>query len=188
VLVFFDDILVYNNNLSDHLLHLQQVLEVLQSNQLYAKRSKCQFGVPKIAYLRHLISCHGVRADPSKLAAMDNWPIPHNIKSLRGFLGLTGYYRKFVQGYSALTTPLTTLLNKNAFVWTPVATEAFTQLKAFITSPPVLHLPDFTKDLISECDASGSGLGVALMQEGHPIAFFSQALKGRALLLSTCDK
>jgi hypothetical protein len=82
VLVFFDDILVYNSNLSNHLVHLQQVLEVLQSNQLYAKQSKCQFGVPEIVYLGHLISCHGVRADPSKLASMDNWPVPHNLKSL----------------------------------------------------------------------------------------------------------
>jgi len=188
VLVFFDDILVYSNNLSDHLLHLQQVLEVLQSNQLYAKLSKCQFGVPEIAYLGHLISSHEVRADPSKLAAMDNWPVPHNIKSLRGFLGLTGYYRKFVQGYGALAAPLTALFKKNAFVWTHAATEAFTQLKAVVTSPPVLRLPDFTKDFVIECDASGSGLGAVLMQEGHPIAFFSHALKGRALLLSTYDK
>jgi hypothetical protein len=99
VLVFFDDILVYSNNLSNHLLHVQQVLEVLQSNQLYVKRSKCQFVVPEIAYLGHLISYDGVRDDPSKLAAMDNWPIHHNIKSLRGFLSLTDYYQKFVQGY-----------------------------------------------------------------------------------------
>jgi len=119
---------------------------------------------------------------------MDNWPVPHNIKSLRGFLGLTGYYWKFVQGYSALAAPLTALLKKNAFFWTPAATEAFTQLKAVVTSPPVLRLPDFTKDFVIECDASGSSLGAVLMQEGHPIAFFSHALKGRALLLSTYDK
>jgi hypothetical protein len=117
-----------------------------------------------------------------------NRPIPHNIKSLQGFLGLTSYYWKFVQGCGALAAPLTTLLKKNAFVWTPVATEAFTQLKVVVTSPPVLRLPDFTKDFVIECDANGLGLGAILMHEGHPITFFSQALKGRALLLSTYDK
>jgi hypothetical protein len=180
--------LVYSPNFSDHLLHLQQVLEVLQSNQLYAKRSKCQFGVPEIAYLGHLISSQGVRTDLSKLASMDNWPTPHNIKSLRGFLGLIGYYRKFIQDYGSLAAPLMALLQKNAFSWTPAATEAFLRLKAAVTSPPVLRLPNFTQEFLIECDASGLGLGTMLMQENHPIAFFSQALKGRALLLSTYDK
>jgi hypothetical protein len=119
---------------------------------------------------------------------MDNWLTPHNIKSLRGFLGLTGYYRKFIQDYCSLAAPLTALLRKNAFSWTPAATEAFLHLKAAVTRPPVLCLPDFTQEFLIECDASGLGLGVALMQDNHPIAFFSQALKGPALLLSTYDK
>jgi hypothetical protein len=105
VLVFFDDILVYSRTLDDHLGHLCIVLEVLQTQQLYAKESKCRFAVDEIDYLGHLISTHGVRADPSKLDAMVSWPIPTSIKSLRGFLGLTGYYRKFIRGYGVIAAP-----------------------------------------------------------------------------------
>jgi hypothetical protein len=188
VLIFFDDILVYNTDLSTHIMHLRLVLEVLHSNQLYAKRSKCCFGMTEIEYLGHLISSNGVRADPSKLDSMINWPIPRNIKSLRGFLGLTCYYRKFIRGYGSLAAPLTELLKKNAFTWTDAATAAFNRLKTAVTTPPVLRLLDFTKTFTIECDASGTGLGAVLMQEGHPIAFFSQALKGKSLLLSTYEK
>jgi hypothetical protein len=140
VLVFFDDILVYSHSLFDHLGHLRFVLGVLHAHQLYAKESKCKFGVTEIDYLGHLISTFGVRADPSKLEAMVAWPIPTSIKSLRGFLGLTGYYRKFIKGYGIIAAPLTALLKKNAFHWTLVATEAFLNLKKAVTSLPVLRL------------------------------------------------
>jgi hypothetical protein len=162
VLVFFDDILVYSTDLSTHILHLRLVLEVLHSNQLYAKRSKCCFGVTEIEYLGHLISSQGVRANRSKLASMTNWPIPRNIKSLREFLGLTGYYRKFIRGYGILAVPLTALL-KNAFTWTTNATDAFNRLKTGVTTPLVLRLPDFTKAFTIEYDACGTGLGAVLM-------------------------
>jgi hypothetical protein len=146
VLIFFDDILVYSRTLDDHLGHLLRiVLEMMQTQQLYAKESKCRFAVDEIDYLRHLISTHGVRADPSKLDAMVNWPIPTFIKSLRGFLGFTGYYKKFIKGYGVIVAPLTALLKKNAFQWTNSAIEAFLNLKKAVTSPPVLQLPDFTK-------------------------------------------
>jgi hypothetical protein len=188
VLVFFDDILVYSRTFTDHLAHLCQVLTVLQDHQLFAKESKCRFGVSEIDYLGHLISNHGVRADPSKLEAMLQWPLPSNLKALRGFLGLTGYYRKFIRNYGTIAAPLTALLRKNAFQWTPTATDAFLRLKAAVTSPPVLRLPDFTKSFTVECDSCGTGLGAILMQDGRPITFFSQALKGRALFLSTYEK
>jgi hypothetical protein len=110
------------------------------------------------------------------------------IKALRGFLGLTGYYRKFIKNYGSIAASLTALLRKNAFCWTASATEAFLRLKEAVTSSPVLRLPDFTKRFTIECDACGNGLGAVLMQEGRPIAFFSQALKGRALLLLTYEK
>jgi hypothetical protein len=188
VLVFFDNILVYSTNLSDHLLHLHQVLEVLHSNQLYAKCSKCCFGVSEIEDLGHLISNQGVRTDPSKLESMTNWPLPRTIKSLRGFLVLTNYYRKFIWGYDTLVAPLTALLWKNAFHWTDAATEVFIRLKSVVATPPVLRLPDFSQAFMTECDASDTGLGAVLMQEGSPIAFFSQALKGQVLLRSTYEK
>jgi hypothetical protein len=106
VLVFFDDILVYSHSLADHLRHLRSILGVLHAHQLYAKESKCKFGVAEIDYLGHLISTFGVQVDPSKLEVMVAWPIPTSIKSLRGFLGLTGYYRKFIKGYGTIAAPL----------------------------------------------------------------------------------
>lgn len=187
MLVFFDNILAYSRTLIDHLAHLRQVLAVLQEHQLYAKESKRRFGVSKIDYLSHLISNQGVRTDPSKLEAMVQWPLPHNLKTLRGFLGLKGYYRKFIRNYGIIAALLTALLRKNAFQWTASATKAFMRPEV-VTRPPMLRLPDFTKPFILECDACDTGLGVVLMQEGRPITFFSQALKGRALSLSTYEK
>jgi hypothetical protein len=188
VLVFFDDILLYSNSFADHLIHLQAVLEILLHHQLFAKISKCRFDVSEVDYLGHLISQQGVRADPSKLEAMASWPLPQNIKSLRGFLGLTGHYRKFIRNYGNLATPLTTLLKKNDFHWSLSATTTFNSLKHAMLHPPVLHLPNFNLTFVIECDASGTGLGAVLMQTKQPIAFLRKALKGRALLLSTYEK
>ena len=114
-LVFFDDILVFSPTLELHLQHLRSVLELLQQHQLYAKKSKCAFGCSKVEYLRHIISGQGVSTDPRKIAAMEAWLIPTSLKALKGFLGLTGYYRKFIKNYRQIATPLTALLRKNAF-------------------------------------------------------------------------
>jgi len=117
ILVFFDDILVYRESYSQHLQHLTTTLEVLRQNTLFAKKSKCSFGVREVEYLGHIISHQGAATDPAKVAAIRNWPVPTNVKQLRGFLGLTGYYRRFVQHYGLLSRPLTELLKKNAFQW-----------------------------------------------------------------------
>lgn len=186
--MFFDNILVYSKTLQGHVLHLTKVLSVMRQHQLYAKRTKCRFVYTEIDYLGHLISAHGVRADPDKITAMLEWPIPKNLKALRGFLGLTGYYRKFIQGYGKIAAPLTQLLRKNSFSWTEESTQAFLKLKKAVTNPPVLVLPNFTKVLMIECDTCGVGVGVVLMQQGRPLAYFSQALKGRLLHLSTYEK
>jgi hypothetical protein len=167
---------------------LKAVLELLQNHQLYAKLSKCQFGCQEVEYLGHLISEEGVKADQSKIEAMLNWPIPRTIKALRGFLGLTGYYRKFVKGYGGIAVPLTRLLRKDSFRWDDRAEEAFNLLKTTMSTPPVLGLPDFTKPFIIECDASGDGIGAVLMQIGQPLAYLSQGLKGKSLNLSTYEK
>lgn len=145
VLVFFDDILIYSKNLQDHLKHLKVVLGLLQQHQLYSKPSKCHFACQEIEYLGHVISEEGVKADPTKIKAMLNWPVPRNIKALRGFLGLTGYYKKFVQGYGGIAAPLTSLLKKESFKWSDRVEQAFTLLKEAMVSPPVLGLPDFSK-------------------------------------------
>lgn len=188
ILVFFDDILIYSKTWAEHLHHLELVLQLLSDHQLCAKLSKCVFGQEEVEYLGHIVAHHGVRVDPTKIDAMKTWPHPKTLKSLRGFLGLTGYYRKFVKDYGKIAAPLTALLKKDAFSWTPVAETAFEQLKQAMCSTPVLAMPDFSKPFTIESDACGNGLGAVLLQDDHPIAFTSKALSGKNLALSTYEK
>jgi hypothetical protein len=143
VMVFLDDILIYSNSLEEHAQHLQLVLQALLDNQLYLKQSKCSFAQHQLEYLGHIISADGVATDPQKITAMLHWPQPTTMTELRAFLGLTGYYRKFVKGYGILAQPLTTLLRAKTFQWTTQAQQAFENLKLAMTRTPVLALPDF---------------------------------------------
>lgn len=188
VLVFFDDILVFSNTWDEHLLHLKEVLQILKDNKLFAKRSKCQFGQTKISYLGHIISAEGVATDPEKIDSMLTWPRPKTLKQLRGFLGLTGYYRRFVQGYGQISQPLTALLKKGSFVWGAEADRAFEKLKLAMSSAPVLTLPDFTQPFVLETDASGTGIGAVLMQQGRPIAYLSKTLSLKHQALSIYER
>jgi hypothetical protein len=188
VLVFFDDILIYSKTWPEHLIHLKEVLSILRMHYLLVRREKCQFGQKSISYLGHVISSQGVAMDGEKIEAMVHWPKPTTVKALRGFLGLTGYYRKFIQGYGSIAGPLTNLLKKDSFAWSELAEEAFNKLKQAMVTGPVLSLPDFNKPFVVECDASGTGTGAVLMQNSKPIAYFSQAIKGRNLSRSTYEK
>jgi len=176
VLVFFDDILVFSSSWADHLQHVRAVFDVLRANHLALKRSKCSFREETVSCLGHVIGADAVAMDKNKVAAVEAWPRPCTVKALRGFLGLTGYYRKFVKGYGAVAAPLTALLKKEAFSWTPEAEQAFGALKQTLTTAPVLQLPDFTKRFYVDCDASGSGFGAVLHQGDGAVAFFSRAI------------
>ncbi|GMJ09298.1 hypothetical protein HRI_004599000 [Hibiscus trionum] len=176
VLVFFVDILIYSATMSDHCLHLQLVLSLLRSHKLYAMRKKCFFGQSQIDYLGHTISAEGVSTDTSKIEVMQKWPVPNSLKALRGFLGLTGYYRRFIKHYGSINKTLTQLLKKDSFVWSAEAEVAFHELKQAMCQAPVLALPDFTKTFYLETDASSRGVGVVLSQDGRLVAFLSKAL------------
>jgi hypothetical protein len=117
VLVFFDDILIYSNNMEDHKRHIWIVLSILRTHQLKAEMNKCSFGQPQVEYLGHIISSKGVATDPSKISDIVNWKVPATIKKLRGFLRLTGYYRKFILGYATIFQPLHQALKKDNFYW-----------------------------------------------------------------------
>lgn len=188
VLVFVDDILIYSQTLLDHQKHLREVFRLLEQNQLYVKKSKCSFAQNSLEYLGHIVSAQGVATDPSKITAVQNWPCPRNTQQLRGFLGLAGYYRKFIRHFGILCRPLTQLLKKNVqFIWTPTIRDAFTAIKKALTQAPVLALPDFTKEFVLETDACASGVGAVLMQQGHPLAFLSKALGVKNQALSIYD-
>lgn len=123
--------------------HLIIVFRVLQKHQFFVKKSKCSFGQQEIEYLGHLVSQNGVSTDPSKVQCKLDWPTPKTV--LRGFLGLTGYYRRFVKDHGKIASPLTNLLKKDQFQWTNIAKQSFQTLKKAMTCTPVLALPDFTK-------------------------------------------
>lgn len=188
VLVFFDDILVYSKNEQDHLNHVKLVLEVLVKHCFVANKKKCSFGCSQVDYLGHIISAAGVSVDPSKVKCIMEWPEPKTVKGVRGFLGLTGYYRKFVKDYGKIARPLTDLTKKDNFLWNESAREAFQKLKTVMTTSPVLALPNFDVAFEVECDAAGRGIGAVLMQNRQPIAYFSKALSENNLAKSVYEK
>jgi hypothetical protein len=156
VLVFFYDILIYIKSWEEHVQHVDMVLKLLEEQQLYAKPSKCGFGVQEVEYLGHIVSQEGVKVDPNKIITMMEWPIPKTLKNRRG---LTCYYCKFVKNYGRIEKPLTTLLKKEAFSWTQEATKAFEKLKEAVCTTLDLAMPNFIKTFIMECNASGHGIG-----------------------------
>jgi hypothetical protein len=188
-LVFFDNILIYSQTYEQHLDHVNQVLTILQRDKWQVKLSKCAFAQQKIAYLGHVISAEGVATDTTKIETVKSWPRPANQKEVRGFLGLSGYYRKFIRHYAFICQPLTSLLKKGSlFVWTEAHEAAFQVLKEALTSAPVLALPDYTSPFVVEMDACDVGIGAVLSQKGHPLAFVSRALGPKNRGLSVYEK
>jgi hypothetical protein len=154
------------------------VLEKLRSNRLYAKFSKCEFWLTKVAFLRHVISAGGVSVDPGKVKDVLNWMPPTTASEIRSFLGLAGYYRQFIKDSSKIAKPMMKLLEKNkAFEWTMECQASFEELRKHLTSAPVLVLPYLTKKFDIYCDASRQRLGCVLMQEGQVVCYASRQLR-----------
>nr|GEX49107.1 hypothetical protein [Tanacetum cinerariifolium] len=185
--VFFDDVLVYNPNMHNHMDHLRQLLIVMRQQQLNAKSSKCIFGVSKVEYLSHIISNEGVATDPHKVQAILDWLVLTTMKQLRGFLGLTGYYRRFVKNHASISMSITAL-HQNAFGWNDEVHSAFETLKSATVQVPVLQLPDFNETFIIETDACRVGIGAVLQQKGHPIALLSKTLAQKHQSLYAFEK
>jgi hypothetical protein len=178
LVVFIDDILIYSKNEEEHAKHLRIVLTRLREHQLYAKFSKCVFWLEKIQFLGHVLSSRGIAVDPSKVKDILEWKPPTTIHQVRSILGLAGYYRRFIPNFSKIVKPITGLLkNDTKFDWSSKCNEAFKQLKVLLTTAPVLDQPDIEKPFDVYCDASCSGIGCVLMQEGRVIAYASRQLR-----------
>ncbi|KAD4385982.1 hypothetical protein E3N88_26151 [Mikania micrantha] len=178
VIVFIDDILVYSKNEGDHACHLREVLETLRREKLYAKFSKCAFWLHEVQFLGHVINADGILVDPLKIQAVTNWSLPKSPTDVRSFLGLAGYYRRFIQDFAKIASSLTKLTRKDVkFVWGDDQEKAFQELKSKLTQAPVLTLPDGPDDFVVYSDASYLGLGCVLMQRGKVIAYASRQLK-----------
>jgi hypothetical protein len=178
MVVFIDDILIFSKNEEEHDEHLHLVLQKLGENQLYTKLNKCDFWLKEVSFLGHIIYEGGISVDRSKVKDLLSWNKLQNVSDIRSFLGLAGYYRRFIEGFSKISKPMTELLAKgNTFEWTPRRETSFQELKKRQTTTPVLTMPDMEKPFSIYCDASGQGLGCVFMQDGHVVAYASRQLR-----------
>jgi hypothetical protein len=188
LLVFFDDLFIYSKTWEEHLRHVDQILSIMEEQSLYAKESKCEFGMTEVLCLGHIIGAKGVQVHREKIKAIVEWPTPKTLTELRGFLGICTYYRKFVKGFSQLCAPLIDLTKKGAFKWNEEAQMTMDKMKKVMSTCLVLALPDFNLPFTLECDALGEGIGAILMQNRHPLAYESRKLRGPELLYKIYDK
>ncbi|GJV34830.1 putative reverse transcriptase domain-containing protein [Tanacetum coccineum] len=178
VIVFIDDILIYSKNKQEHEEHLKLILELLKKEELYAKFSKCEFWIPKVQFLGHVIDSEGIHVDPTKIESIKDWTSPKSPMEIRQFLGLAGYYRRFIEGFSKIAKPITKLTQKKVkFEWGDKQEAAFQMLKQKLCSAPILALHEGSEDFIAYYDASKKGLGAVLMQREKVIAYASRQLK-----------
>nr|GEV92487.1 reverse transcriptase [Tanacetum cinerariifolium] len=186
--VFIDDILVYSKTREEHEDHLRVVLEILRQTKLYAKFSKCNFWLGQVAFLGYTVSSDGIIMDPTKVEAITKWLRPMTVTEVRSFMGLVGYYRRFVEGFSLLALPLTKLMRKGEkFVWNEEREKSFEELKRRLVSSLVLTLPSGTCGYHVYSDASKKGLGCVFMQHGNVIAYVSRQLEPYEKNYSTHD-
>lgn len=187
VVVYFDDILIYSDNDMVHLDHLRELLLVLRRDKFYVATAKCAFLSASIQFLGYMVSREGLKVDPSKVLAVDQWPRPSSITKVRSFHGLASFYRRFIPHFSGVMAPITDCMKGTKFHWTTNAEAAFLEIKRRLTSAPISVLPDFSQPFELHCDTSKTGVGVVLSQSGCPIAYFSEKLSGAKLHFSTYD-
>ncbi len=194
VVVYLDDILIYSTSLESHISHVHQVLQTLRKHQLFAKRSKCLLFQQRIEFLGYVISANGIEMESNKVQQITSWPIPASVKQVRQFLGLAGFYRRFISNFSSIAAPLSCLTKLNTtFTWTPECDKAFNQLKQCISNEPVLMLPREREPFIIQTDASKYAIGGVLMQHDEhnqlrPIAFTSRKLQQAEINYATHDQ
>jgi hypothetical protein len=188
VVMSIDDILIYSKNEEEHKEHLRLVLQKLREHQLYAMFSKCDFCLKEVSCLGHIITDGGISVDLAKVSDVLKWEPPRTVKEIRSFLGLAGYYRRFIEGFPKIVKPLTSLLEKDKeFKWTVACQASFDELKKRLTSAPILVMLDLQKSFDIYCDASRQGLRCVLIQEGHFIAYASLQLRKHELNYPTHD-
>jgi hypothetical protein len=174
VVVFIDDILVYSRSEEEHEDHLHLALQQLREHRMYGKLSMCEFWIKQVAFLGHVISKGGISVDPSKVQDVLSWNVPMSVSDIRSFLGLAGYYRRFIKGFSKISKPMTELLEKDKkFEWTPACEASFQELKKRLMTAPILVMHDMEKPFSIYCDVSHQGLGCVLMQDGHVVVYAS---------------
>jgi hypothetical protein len=195
-----DDILIFSRNAEEHEQHLRQVFALLKHYKLYCKMSKCDFNRSEVKYLGHVVGADGVKVDPAKTAVMEAWPTPQSPHEIRQFLGLANYFRRFIQGFAAMSAPLTALLKGHcspkkkkqkspskpvskkpkvqpaAFIWSSECQAAFDAIKWSLTHAPVLAVPVLGQPFTVVCDACERGIGAILLQNDRPIAYESRRL------------
>ncbi|WVZ98182.1 LOW QUALITY PROTEIN: hypothetical protein U9M48_043651, partial [Paspalum notatum var. saurae] len=181
VFVFFDDILIYSSSWAEHLRHIHVVLQTLTDHQLFLKRSKCSFAAPHVAYLGHVISAQGVAMDDDKVQAVLSWPVPKTVRAVRGFLGLAGYYRRFIKDYGVIAAPLTKLLRKEGFLWQPLTLCAQQSLEPRYCSYLIFSDP-------SLWNVMRTGFGAVLHQGSGAVAFFSRPIAPRHAKLAAYER
>ena len=164
-LTYLDDVVIFSKTFEDHLQHIATVFNRFRQVNIKLKPSKCHFAQSQVKYLGHVVSAKGICPDPEKIKAIEEFPAPQNVKSVRSFLGLCNYYRRFVQDFAQIAAPLNKLTRKNVpFRWDDKCAQAFSKLKHALTSAPILAYPDFTKPFELYVDASLDGIGMCLGQ------------------------
>jgi hypothetical protein len=162
-LVYLDDIIVFSRSFEDHLKHLEEVFTRLKNANLSLKAEKCHFGQAQVLYLGHVVSAQGIRADPGKVSAVQNFPTPKDVSSLRSFLGLANYFRRFIYRFSHVAAPLNAITSKNVpWNWTEECNQAFLHLKEALISPPLLAHPNFEKEFFVFCEQI-QGIGLVIL-------------------------